>query len=266
MGNSSSAAPQTVTYQQMTPAQQQAMWKQYQASIIKQDKELDHLQKRTTHELQNITNLRKTVSNQYTMMSPFNTSNSLTLMQQQQTDAYAPPSNQQPVGSQSPTQPGSWLSNPFSSQPPVQNPQVPPQNPAIQPQTPGGVPTQPAPLTGALCQSTANGGVCAVTLTAPSGSGCRLFGQPDGNLVIYNTANSPIWSSGTYGQGVAPYKLVLGQRGNLKWLDANNTILWQTNTEGQGVAPYSTSIGANCNAQLTDSTGKSLWSANVSSQ
>jgi len=225
MGNSSSA-PQTVTYQQMTPAQQHAVWQQYQASILRQDAELKRLQDRTQRELQNINNLRKTVSTQYTMMSPFNTSNDLSLMQQ--TPAYAPPSNQQPVQPTSATQPSSSG------------------NPSI-------------------CQSTANGGVCALTLQAPSGSGCRLIGQTDGNLVIYNTANAPVWSSGTFGQGVAPYKLSLTPNGNLTWTDSTGKVLWQTNTTGQGVAPYTTAIGANCNVQLSDSTGKSLWSANVSS-
>ena len=46
------------------------------------------------------------------------------------------------------------------------------------------------------------------TLTS-SGGGYYVVMQTDGNLVIYTSGNSPIWSSGTSSQGTGPYRLVL---------------------------------------------------------
>jgi surface antigen len=52
--------------------------------------------------------------------------------------------------------------------------------------------------------------------------------QADGNLVIYNTSNTPIWASGTDRRGGA--KLAVQDDGNFVMYNSQNQPLWQTNT------------------------------------
>jgi hypothetical protein len=251
MGNSSSSSqklPQS--YQNMSPAQQQVMWQQYQTQTQQLNQELSTLASRHTGELSNIQKIRNDLKSQYTMMSPFNTSNSLDTLTH--TLPYAQPMNQQPL---QPTAVQPVYVSPSSSATPAGSGAVPP-------------PAVPAVAPVSTCLSTANGGRCMLTLQAPAGSGstCKLVGQSDGNVVVYNSANAPIWATGTNGKGIAPYYLTLQANGNLAWTDSTGTVLWQTNTSGQGVAPYTTSIAANCNVQVSDSQSKVLWQSNAYSQ
>lgn len=58
----------------------------------------------------------------------------------------------------------------------------------------------------------------------------KLVMQLDGNLVIYNAANTPVWASNTYGNNGA--RLVMQQDGNLVIYRTNNTAAWASNTFG----------------------------------
>jgi hypothetical protein len=56
-----------------------------------------------------------------------------------------------------------------------------------------------------------------------------LFLQPDGNLVLYNALNAPIWSSGTYNQSVS--FLALQGDGNLVLFGTGDRgPIWSTGT------------------------------------
>jgi hypothetical protein len=61
--------------------------------------------------------------------------------------------------------------------------------------------------------------------------------QHDGNLVI-SLRKDIIWTSGTNGQGVGPYRLILQKGGNLVIYDGEDNPIWATNTEGEGEPPY----------------------------
>ena len=110
------------------------------------------------------------------------------------------------------------------------------------------------------CSSTSNGGVCQATLTSPNGQ-YKLVGQTDGNLVIYDSAGTAKWSSGTYGKGVAPYVLTLQSTGNLQWSDSAGTIIWSTNTGGKGKFPYVVRMQDNGNVALVDEDNKVVWNS-----
>jgi hypothetical protein len=61
-------------------------------------------------------------------------------------------------------------------------------------------------------------------------SASSLSMQPDGNLVIYNTAGKAIWNTRTNGKGAA--FLQIQQDGNLVLYKTNGGVMWQTNTDG----------------------------------
>lgn len=241
MGNSSSTTLQT--YQQMTPAQQQAFWIQYQAQMTKVNADLKNMSSRQTQELNRIQKIQNELKNQYTMMSPLNTSNNLDAVtaSAQGTAPYAPPMNQQPVA---PTPPSNIL-------PSTQSPGL-------------GQPLPPSSVVN-TCVSTANGGRCSLTLQAlaSTNSTCRFTGQTDGNLVIYNSQNTPLWTSATSGKGTPPYNLMLQPTGNLTWTDSLGNILWQTNTANMGLGPYTVSMNQACTAEMTDSKNSIIWKSNT---
>lgn len=66
--------------------------------------------------------------------------------------------------------------------------------------------------------------------SALSDGSYRVIMQTDGNLVIYNKANTPVWSSQTYLPG--GYLSVQGD-GNLVISNANGVPRWHTNTGGR---------------------------------
>ena len=55
--------------------------------------------------------------------------------------------------------------------------------------------------------------------------------QRDGNIVLYNTAGKPIWSSKTQGKGGE--KLVLQNNGDLDLLNAAGVLVWSSDTHGK---------------------------------
>lgn len=62
-------------------------------------------------------------------------------------------------------------------------------------------------------------------------SAAKLYMQPDGNLVIYNTAGQPLWNSNTYGQGNST--LVMQTDGNLVTYNSSGIATWNSGTYGQ---------------------------------
>ncbi|MEV0131611.1 hypothetical protein AB0H83_24505 [Dactylosporangium sp. NPDC050688] len=66
--------------------------------------------------------------------------------------------------------------------------------------------------------------------TAPKG-GYTLLQQPDGNLVLRNSAKTVVWSSGTSGHPGASTRMQTD--GNLVVYDAKGTALWSTKTSGK---------------------------------
>ena len=247
MGNSSSMSQ---TYQQMTPAQQHHMWVQYQRQSAKLHRDLNNLSSRQTAELSKIQQIQNDLKRQYSIMSPVNNNNNLEIVSG--AVPYSAPMNQQQFDL--PNLPIIPIQQPIPVLPPVL--------------PPAPAPT-PAPPSGPVssCVSTANGGVCSLTIQAPasSGSTCRFAGQPNGSLVIYNSAGRALWVTSTSGKGVAPFYLTVLPTGNVTWTDSTGAILWQTSTAGQGVGPYSFSMNPQCNAQLQDSTNTTLWQSNTNS-
>ena len=55
--------------------------------------------------------------------------------------------------------------------------------------------------------------------------------QDDGNLVIYDTTNRPVWASNTYGQGPRPHRLVIQHDRNLVIYGNDGKPTWSTRTD-----------------------------------
>ncbi len=51
--------------------------------------------------------------------------------------------------------------------------------------------------------------------------------QTDGNLVIYDNNNVPLWASNTANVGVSPRRLILQNNGILAVVDATDIITWR---------------------------------------
>jgi hypothetical protein len=62
-------------------------------------------------------------------------------------------------------------------------------------------------------------------------SAAELYMQPDGNLVIYNTAGQPLWNSNTYGQGNST--LIMQTDGNLVTYNSAGRATWNSGTYGK---------------------------------
>ena len=92
-------------------------------------------------------------------------------------------------------------------------------------------------------------------------SKCNVSMQSDGNLVVYDKTNTPIWSSNTSGKGVAPYSYIMQKDGNLVVYDKNKTALWSSHTNGQGTAPYQAILLNNCSLTVRDNASKTLWAS-----
>ena len=88
----------------------------------------------------------------------------------------------------------------------------------------------------------------------------RAIVQDDGNFVIYKDTD-PVWYSATYGQGKAPYKLVMQTDGNLVLYDSTQKALWQSGTSGKGTRPYVLTLQNDGNLQLIDSLKTAIWSS-----
>ncbi len=108
------------------------------------------------------------------------------------------------------------------------------------------------------CISINNGGICSERIY--NGKSLLVM-QQDGNLVLYKN-NVALWSSNTYGKGVAPYQLKLHNSGDLQIIDKNNSIIWQSGSAGKGIAPYKLQlldIGA---VIIQDSKDEIIWTMN----
>jgi hypothetical protein len=109
-----------------------------------------------------------------------------------------------------------------------------------------------------MAQAATCSGNCPSTQTA-NNQICRVVTQSDGNLVIYNAANQPVWSSGTNGRGTPPYQAVMQSDGNYVLYDANGTALWASGTSGQGSPPYQLIMQDDCNLVVYDQNSKATW-------
>jgi hypothetical protein len=93
--------------------------------------------------------------------------------------------------------------------------------------------------------------------------------QSDGNFVIYSTPpnngknnNNPVWWTGTHGQGVGPYKISMQNDGNCVLYDSKQKPLWHTSTYNKAVdPPYSIIMQDDGNMVIYNSRGKHLWNS-----
>ena len=79
-----------------------------------------------------------------------------------------------------------------------------------------------------------------------------------GNFIVYKDTD-PIWNSKTFGQGKAPYKLVMQTDGNLVLRDSTQKALWNSGTSGKGTKPYTLSLQNDGILKIFDSTNKLIW-------
>lgn len=84
--------------------------------------------------------------------------------------------------------------------------------------------------------------------------------QMDGNFVVYKHPEKKVlWTSKTYGKGVAPYTLRLQNDGNLVVYDGRNSVIWASATNGKGQAPYKLVMLDDGNLTLRDSKELIFW-------
>jgi hypothetical protein len=87
-----------------------------------------------------------------------------------------------------------------------------------------------------------------------------LILQNDGNLVIYDPSNQPLWASNTWGHPEAA-EAIMQNDGNFVVYDVAARALWSTNTSGNpGAWVIMQSDG---NLVLYDSNGQPLWASNT---
>lgn len=98
-----------------------------------------------------------------------------------------------------------------------------------------------------------------------SSNGHHLVMQNDGNLVLYRSVHNhdpsnATWSSNTYGRGDGCRFTVQGD-GNAVIYDANNSPIWASNTNGQSHGPYSATVEDSGHFVVWDGTGRRLWAS-----
>jgi hypothetical protein len=98
-----------------------------------------------------------------------------------------------------------------------------------------------------------------------AGRDIYLVMQNDGNLVLYRSIDfSPhqaAWSTNTYNKGVGPYRCVIQTDGNFVIYDSRNAPLWASNTDGKG--PHCVVLLQNSgDLTLLSPSGHCLWSSN----
>lgn len=84
----------------------------------------------------------------------------------------------------------------------------------------------------------------------------RLTLQGDGNLVLYNSANSPLWASNTMNNNVA--QIAMQTDGNMVMMDTGNQQIWSTGTSGNSGAYLI--VQNDGNAIIYNIAGAKLWS------
>ena len=82
----------------------------------------------------------------------------------------------------------------------------------------------------------------------------KLGFQGDGNLVIYNSSNQPLWASGTNGTG---HRAVFQGDGNFVICNSQKAPVFATGTMGVGHILVFQTDG---NLVIYDSDGKPVWS------
>jgi len=111
----------------------------------------------------------------------------------------------------------------------------------------------------------------------------KLILQSDGNLVLYTSSNTPVWSSGTSmqdqtglvnrmlprgltmypGQSLTTpdrnYSLIYQTDGNIVLVSLRGTVLWSTNTYGSTLG--SLGLQMDGNLVLQNKTGGVIWSS-----
>jgi predicted heme/steroid binding protein len=82
--------------------------------------------------------------------------------------------------------------------------------------------------------------------------------QDDGNLVVYNSSNQPLWGADCHGKG--GNRCVFQPDGNLVVYDASNAPIWASNTHGKGSGLRVLNMQDDGNLVIYDSTGRAIWS------
>jgi hypothetical protein len=120
----------------------------------------------------------------------------------------------------------------------------------------------PVPQGNILFNECGNDEVCREII---QGKKCRaVLQQWDGNLVIYDANNKPLWGHNTSTVGsVPPYRLKMQGDGNLVLYDSKNTPIWASNTNGHGTGPYKATMQDDCNFVIYDSKGSAIWATNT---
>lgn len=76
----------------------------------------------------------------------------------------------------------------------------------------------------------------------------KLITQNDGNLVIYDKNNKPIWSTNTINWGKPPYKTIMQNDGNLVLYDSTGKPAWSS----AGTKEWTKGAGGPYTMKLTD--------------
>jgi hypothetical protein len=61
----------------------------------------------------------------------------------------------------------------------------------------------------------------------------RVVMQNDGNAVLYDAKNKPLWASNSNGKGRPPYNFIMQDDGNLVLYDGSNSPKWASNTNNK---------------------------------
>ena len=85
--------------------------------------------------------------------------------------------------------------------------------------------------------------------------------QSDGNFTVYDTSKgTAIWSTGTNGQGTAPYSFNYQADGNLVIYDSTGKALWGSSTTG--ISSKSLGFDGSGNLDLNNASNTPVWSSN----
>ena len=76
-----------------------------------------------------------------------------------------------------------------------------------------------------------NGNNSPIWATGTVGSGDHFIMQGDGNAVVYRLNGSPVWATATDNTGAN--RIVMQEDGNLVVYDKNNTLKWASGTSGR---------------------------------
>lgn len=100
---------------------------------------------------------------------------------------------------------------------------------------------------------------CSDIIYSPNKKLRLVTQQTDGNLVLYDSNNTPLWASGSNGKGIGPYFLKQQPDGHLVLYDSKGTAIWYTGSYGKGTGPYEFRLLDDGNFGTYDSTGVAWW-------